>query len=108
LIGKNYKEISNITAASAKSILKKRLDEEEGEKQHVQTTTSEYMNKYCKTPKSKAEEKLKKLIATGLDEVSAVRVVDFMPEDREDVKLVLGKKRMTDDEVKKVLKIVEA
>lgn len=107
MIGKNYTEISNITAASAKAILKKRLEGEEGEKQHVQTTTMDYMEKFCKTAKSKAEEMIEALVKTGLDEVSAVHLVDFMPDDKEDVKLALGKKRMTEDEVKKILNILK-
>jgi DNA-directed RNA polymerase subunit F len=106
LIGKNITNSVYVTGATAKSILKKR-DEEEGEKQHAHNATLEYLTKFSKVSKQKADEIVKVLIEkAGLDEQSAVRLIDYMPEDKEDVKIVLGKKRMGDDEVKKILDII--
>ncbi|VVC72208.1 Uncharacterised protein [uncultured archaeon] len=75
-----------------------------------QRSTLEYSKKFAKIGKRKAAEMMEKL--GKLDKMKpeiAVKVVDLMPENKEQVKLLFAKERVTatDAEVSAVIKVVE-
>jgi len=70
----------------------------------------EYAKKFAKVGKRKAEEILEKLMKIDkMKPEAAVKIVDIMPKNADQVKLILSKERMsaTEKEAEEVLKIVD-
>ncbi|MDD5317800.1 MAG: hypothetical protein PHF51_03655 [Candidatus ainarchaeum sp.] len=75
-----------------------------------QRSTLEYSKKFAKLGKRKAADMVEKLLESGkMKPEIAVKVVDLMPENKEQVKLLFAKERVTasDDDVSAVVKLVQ-
>jgi DNA-directed RNA polymerase subunit F len=96
MIGKELIEKKQIPLAHVREILKER--DGDAEPSYEQTQTMEYVNKFAKVSKSDAEGLLNNLLnIQNMEEEVAVKLVDFLPEDVEGVKLLLSKNSKLDD-----------
>ncbi|MBD3155661.1 MAG: DNA-directed RNA polymerase subunit F [Candidatus Aenigmarchaeota archaeon] len=97
-----------VTNAEAKEILKER--EKEIELGYDQKNSYDYLKKYSELTKKKAEkirEELEKI--SKLREREIISIVNVLPEDRDDLRLVLEKTytNLEDDEKKLILETVK-
>jgi len=75
-----------------------------------QRSTLEYAKKFAKIGKRKAEEMREKLMKMGkMKPEIAVKIIDLMPVNKEQIKLIFAKERVTasDEDVSAVIKLVE-
>ena len=98
-----------ITNTEAKEILKER--KKEIELGYEQKNSYDYLKKYDKLTVKKAEkmiEELKKI--PKLREKQIISIVNVLPEDLDDLRLVLGKEytNLNEDEKKLILEIVKS
>lgn len=92
----------------AKTILESR--EKEGELRYEQKNALELLRKFIKLDREKTDsltEELKKV--EKLREKQIVAIVNFLPEDRDDLRVILQKEysALTDEEINLVLEIVK-
>ena len=97
-----------ITDAEAKEILEAR--EKRGELKYEQANALKHLRKFCPLSKEKAlklVEELKKI--EKLRDKQIVAIVNFLPEDKEDLKVVLHKdySSFTEDEITLILEAVK-
>jgi DNA-directed RNA polymerase subunit F len=97
-----------ITDAEAKEILEAR--EKRGELKYEQANALKHLRKFCSLSKEKAlklVEELKKI--EKLRDKQIVAIVNFLPEDKEDLKVVLHKdySSFTEDEITLILEAVK-
>jgi DNA-directed RNA polymerase subunit F len=97
-----------ITDAEAKEILEAR--EKSGELKYEQANALKHLRKFCSLSKEKAEklvEELRKI--EKLRDRQIVAIVNFLPEDKEDLKVVLHKdySSFTEDEITLILEAVK-
>jgi DNA-directed RNA polymerase subunit F len=97
-----------ITDAEAKEILEAR--EKSGELKYEQANALKHLRKFCSLSKEKAEklvEELRKI--EKLRDRQIVAIVNFLPEDKEDLKVVLHKdySSFTEDEITLILETVK-
>jgi len=97
-----------ITDAEAKEILETR--EKSGELKYEQANALKHLRKFCTLSKEKAEkliEELRKI--EKLRDKQIVAIVNFLPEDKEDLKVVLYKdySSFTEDEITLILEAVK-
>ena len=107
MIGKNLMEERNLTLSEVRSILDKR--KKAGELSYEQKLTLEYAKDFGRmsvTNTRKAVEEIKNIL--DVDEATAVMIVNVMPQDKEDLRIVFEKKRyeLKDSDVKKVLDVI--
>lgn len=108
MIGKKIVGEKYVTQAEAKEILKKREDSDE--LIYEQNIALNVIEKFIKI----SQEDAKEMVAHLLEEVPrikdehAIKIVDTMPKDKEDLSLIFSKERiiLTDDEVAKIQEIV--
>jgi len=104
-------EVENEKATSwieVKKILMKK--EKEKELGYEQKNALEHLRKFSKIPESKAEKivnELKKI--EKLKEKHIVNILNFLPENLDEVRIIFANERvvLTDDDKKKILKIVK-
>jgi DNA-directed RNA polymerase subunit F len=97
-----------ITDAEAKEILEAR--EKEGELKYEQENALKHLKKFCTLTKEKAQkltEELRKI--EKLRERHIVAIVNFLPEDKEDLRLILHKdySSFSEDEITLILEAVK-
>lgn len=96
MIGKQLIEKKQIPLAHVREILKDR--EGTAEPSYEQTQTMEYANKFAKISKDEAEGLLNNLLnIPNMDEEMAVKLVDFLPDELDGVKLLVSKGSKLDD-----------
>ncbi|MBR0471894.1 MAG: DNA-directed RNA polymerase subunit F [Methanosphaera sp.] len=102
MIGKKVIDTKPITISEAREILMKKVEEKADENNEVdgrqftyeQNLTIDYVNKFALLDAEDAKELVSKL-EEYLTTVQAVKVVDLMPEDLDDLRLIFAKERGT-------------
>jgi len=105
MIGKKILEDKPVTLAEVKEILQTRKDD--GELTYEQKVTYDYAKKFGKSKKVK--EALETLIAAGIDDKMAVKLVNAAPKTSEQIKLIFEKARFTlkENQIAKILEVVK-
>ena len=104
-------EVNDEKAANwieVKKILMKR--EKEKELGYEQKNALEHLRKFCKLPESKTEKMLDELKKIEkLKDKHIVNIVNFLPENSDELRILFANERvvLTDDDKKKILKIVK-
>lgn len=99
------KEITNV---EAKEILEGR--EKEGELKYEQKVTLALLRKTCKVEPEKVKKLIEELKSIErLREKQIVAIVNFLPEDKDDLRAILQKEytAFTEEEIEKILEIVK-
>ncbi|MCD6522246.1 MAG: DNA-directed RNA polymerase subunit F [Candidatus Diapherotrites archaeon] len=108
MIGKEVIDEREITLSEAKALLQKR--KREAELSYEQKLAYEHVSEFGKLAPTKAAELVEELKKIGkIDEHIAVMIVDNMPMDKDDLRVIMEKKRykLSDDDIKKVLSLVD-
>ena len=100
MIGKNVIDTKPITISEAREILMKKVEEKSDDNEEInghqftyeQNLTIDYVNKFALLDAEDARELVTKL-EEYLTTVQAVKVVDLMPEDLDDLRLIFAKER---------------
>ncbi|RAP52330.1 MAG: DNA-directed RNA polymerase subunit F [Methanosphaera sp. rholeuAM270] len=100
MIGKKVIDTKPITISEAKEILMKKVEQKADENNEVdghqftyeQNLTIDYVSKFALLDAEDAKELVSKL-EEYLSTVQAVKVVDLMPEDLDDLRLIFAKER---------------
>jgi DNA-directed RNA polymerase subunit F len=105
MIGKKVLEDRPVTLSEVKDILHSR--KEDGELTYEQKITYDYARKFGKS--KKINEALESLIAEGVDDKMAIKVINAMPKTADQVKLIFEKARFTlkDSQISKILSVVK-
>ncbi|MDO5851056.1 MAG: RNA polymerase Rpb4 family protein [Methanobacteriaceae archaeon] len=116
MIGKNIIDSKPITISEAKEILDEKIQEkvkEDGQlDDHVftyeQNLTIDYVTKFAKLSSDEAKELTKKLEEL-ITLPQAIKIVDIMPEDIQDLRLIFSKERGTIEKetLEEVLNLVD-
>jgi len=106
MIGKQVISEKPVSVREVREILEKR--KEKGELTYEQKVSLEYAQEFGKAKPKKAHEVIEKLRKEGIDERTAVKLVDLQPKTKEELKLVFEKVRfrLTEDAIKKILDTV--
>jgi len=97
-----------VTSYEARKILKKR--EKDGELNYEQKNAFDYLNKFCKVPEKDIEALVQDLgKIEKLHERHIVAIVETMPADQEDIRLLFANERavLSDDDKEQILKAVK-
>ncbi|MCX8178976.1 MAG: RNA polymerase Rpb4 family protein [Candidatus Aenigmarchaeota archaeon] len=98
-----------ITNSEALTILEKRSKEKE--LNYEQKNALDHLKKYTQIKEEKAKELFEKLMQTGkLTERQIVTIINLMPKDRDDLRVILEKdyKNFTDQDKDQILEAVKA
>lgn len=99
MIGKELLSKKPVSLAHVKELLSSR-DYSTKESTYEQTQTLDYATKFAKLSNDKAESLFNNLLnLDGMTEELAVKIVDFLPEDLEAMKLLLSKPGAVSDSV---------
>ncbi|MFH1751508.1 MAG: RNA polymerase Rpb4 family protein [archaeon] len=107
MIGKSLISSRLVSLAEVYDILKKRKDE--GELSYEQKLTHQYAGKFKKiTPKKTLELYSKLIEIDGVSELFAVKLVDLMPTDLDELKLVVPRgEEVKEETLNKVFELVK-
>ena len=116
MIGKKVIDTKPITISEAKEILMKKVEEKVDENNEIdghqftyeQNLTIDYVNKFALLDADDVKE-LRTKLEEYLTPVQAVKVVDLMPEDLDDLRLIFAKERGTfeTDALKNILDLLD-
>ncbi|RLG20933.1 DNA-directed RNA polymerase subunit F [Candidatus Micrarchaeota archaeon] len=108
MIGKEIIGQKYIPLTEVKKILEKQ-EKEFGELTYEQKVTLDYAKEFGKSSSKKVKEAINELTAMGIDEKTAVKIVDVKPTNKEQVKLIFEKIRfdLKEPQIKKILEIVQ-
>ncbi len=116
MIGKKVIDSEPITISEARDILMEKVEEKADENNEVdghqftyeQNLTIDYVNKFALLPAEDAAE-LRGKLEEYITPVQAVKVVDMMPEDLDDLRLIFAKERgiIETDTLEKILELVD-
>ncbi|MFH0970367.1 MAG: RNA polymerase Rpb4 family protein [Candidatus Diapherotrites archaeon] len=108
MIGKEILERKPVSLSHIRDFLENR-DMGGKEPSYEQTQTLDYVVKFAKLPKDKAESLFNNLLnIENMSEDVAVKIVDFLPEDEESIKILLPKgNELTDAQIGEVLALVK-
>ncbi len=107
MIGKKTLEDRDITLSDVKNILTKR--KKEGELSYEQKAALDYSSEFGTGKVTSARKLVQGLEKVeGIDNATAVMIADVKPKDKDDLRVIMEKKRftMSDADVKKVLDTV--
>ncbi|MBN3037140.1 MAG: DNA-directed RNA polymerase subunit F [Candidatus Diapherotrites archaeon] len=107
MIGKEVVQERDITLSEAKGHLQKR--KKDSELSYEQASSLEYTSEFGKMSPTKARELIEKLMdVPKMDESTAVMIADIQPEDKDDLRVIMEKKRfkVEDKEAVKILDLV--
>ncbi len=82
-----------VSLSEVKELLTKR--KKDGELTYEQKQTLEYVKEFAKIKPAKAREAMDKLVEMGIDARQAAKIVDIMPKDEDDIKLLFAKEHYT-------------
>ncbi len=108
MIGRKALEERAVTSSEVKLILKER--EGEGELNYEQRTSLGYLEKIIKLDPKKAKKAVEELAkAEKIKPDIAVKIVDVLPRDEEDVRAIFAKERyvLTKEEIGEILKVID-
>lgn len=116
MIGKKVIDSKAITISEARDILMEKVEEVADENNEVdghqftyeQNLTIDYVNKFALLPAEDAKE-LREKLEEFITQPQAVKVVDLMPEDLDDLRLIFAKERgiVETETLEKVLDLVD-
>jgi DNA-directed RNA polymerase subunit F len=104
----NIKDEKVVSWIEAKKILSEK--EKNRELVYEQKNALEHLRKFCKIPEKKYEKMIEELKAMDkLKERHIVSIINFMPENQNDLRVLFANERLvlTEDDKKKILKIVK-
>ena len=95
-----------VSLAKVKKVLDGRAKKSEAT--YEQKQTMEYVKAFSDLDEKKADELVDKLIELGIERKQAVKIADFMPKDKDDMKLIFSKVHysINDDTMEKVFELV--
>ena len=95
-----------VDLAQVKRIISDR--KKDGELTYEQKKTLAYAKEFCKLDEKEAEEMLNELLEVGIDRVVGIKIVDMLPKNRQEVKVLFSKQMpVVESDIKKILGIVE-
>ena len=108
MIGKGPEQKKPVTSAEALDILEER--KKDGELGYEQKLAYEHMGKFNKLSIGEAKKMMKELAEYGVGETVAIKICDIMPIDVVQLKqiLVKAKKSFEEDEIGKIMGVVQA
>lgn len=110
MIGKEILEEKIIPQAEVREILEEILKNEE-EPVYEQKVTLDFLRKFVKIGREDAEKAIKELLnlSEKIKPKIAVKLVDLLPSDEDEVRAVFAKERftLTNDEVGEILKVLD-
>ncbi len=116
MIGNKVIDQKPISISEARELLNKRVEEKADEEEQVdghqftyeQNLTIDYVNKFALLSADDAKE-LRSKLEEYLTPAQAVKVVDLMPEDLDDLRLIFAKERgmLDTDELDSILTLVD-
>lgn len=110
MIGKEILEEKIIPQAEVREILEEILKNEE-EPVYEQKVTLDFLRKFVKISREDAEKAIKELLnlSEKIKPRIAVKLVDLLPSDEDEVRAVFAKERftLTNDEVGEILKVLD-
>lgn len=107
MIGKKTLEDRDITLSNVKNILAKR--KKEGELSYEQKAALDYSSEFGTGKVTSARKLVKELEKIEpIDNATAVMIADVKPKDKDDLRVIMEKKRFTlgDDDIKNILDLV--
>jgi DNA-directed RNA polymerase subunit F len=104
-IGKQTISEKPVSVSEVRKILEER--KEKGELTYEQKVTLEYAQEFGKVGPKKLKDAMEKLTDLGIDEKTAVRIIDVRPKTKEELKLIFEKTRLglKEEQIKKILDI---
>jgi DNA-directed RNA polymerase subunit F len=107
MIGKHQSERRPVTTAEALEVLEGR--KEEGELGYEQKLAYDHIKKFTSIGKEDAKKMIKELMQYGVDESTAIKIVDVMPIEAVQLKHILAREKKTfeEDEVGKMMEVVK-
>jgi DNA-directed RNA polymerase subunit F len=107
MIGKESKEVRLVHLAEVKEILEKR--EKEREMTYEQQLAYEHAKKHVSMSKEKADKLKSALLAMGVSERTATKIVDVAPKGMLTLKQIMTSEQKTlgEDELQKILALVK-
>ncbi|ADG13734.1 RNA polymerase Rpb4 [Methanocaldococcus infernus ME] len=103
MIGKKILNERFITISEAYEIMKKRA--ELGDLSYEQKCALDYLEKFKKLTPEKAKELVEELKKIGVDEETAVKIADILPEDIEDLEVIYYKRKLPEN-AEEILEVV--
>ena len=107
MIGKKIEKEKPATLIEVKEIIGKR--KKLGELSYEQKITYDYVKRFAKVGKRKIDVVIDKLKAEGIDEKTAVKLINLKPTNAAEVKLVFEKVRfdLKEPQIKKILDLMK-
>lgn len=107
MIGKKTIDDKPVSLSDVKAILSTR--KETGELTYEQKVSFDYVKKFSKVNQKKITEAMESLVSEGIDEKTAVKIINVMPSNPEQIKLIFEKARfdLKEPQIKKILEIVK-
>jgi len=109
MIGKKLIDERNVTQSEARAILEAR--EEAAEPLYEQRIALDIIHKFTKITSDQSQDMSNRMAEEipRIKEDNIVKIIDLMPKDKDDLNLIFSKERiiLTDDEVNKILEIVD-
>jgi len=108
MIGKSQSDKKPVSSAEALEVLESR--KEEGELGYEQKLAYEHIKKFSAISAEEARKMAKELMEYGVEEATAIKIVDIMPIDAIQLKHILAKEKKTfeEDEVAKMMEVVKS
>lgn len=105
---KQFLEEQPVSLSEVKEVLTKRA--KDGEPTYEQNKTMEYVKEFAKMTPVKSREAAQKLVGLGIDNRQAVKIVDILPKDADDMKLLFAKEHYTlpPNKVEEVLEVLRS
>ncbi len=104
MIGKKILRERYVTIAEASEIMNERA--QIGELSYEQGCALDYLQKFTKLDKETAKKLVEELISLGVDEKTAVKIADILPEDIDDLKAIYYKRDLPEN-VEEILNTVK-
>lgn len=107
MIGKKIIQTEQLQLSQVKELLKQRA--EQLELTYEQDVTSKYSKKFAKLSESKSQKLYSELVLIeGMDETSAIKLVDIMPSEKEIIRAVFPRNsKITDETIKKISELLD-
>ena len=106
MIGKRVNSSEDVPLYKVKDLLKEKS--KEGELSYEQNLTYDYVKKFGKITPAKAEKLLEELKKVdGMDDKTAIKILDILPKEEEKLKLLVPKdSTMDESKLKEILELV--
>lgn len=109
MIGKKVLGVKPVSVFEVKEILKERLDEnEKGEEPtYEQNMAYDYAKRFVKLTPAKGKKLLEELLGLGFSEYLAFKIADILPEDMDELNLLVPRnEKVPEETLKQALELV--